>query len=298
MTADAEFEARDDPYRAPVPIPALARFVIAALWTAGVFWASGFVYAFFPGHELIPGLLFRAIACVLTAAGFGFFLRVLDYNGKPLAVALALPVNPMAGRQFGTGLALGGLLMAIDVGAIACFGTLHFHLHLSLHKGERAAAVAVLLLFGALMEELTFRGYPFQKLTEACGAFWAVVVLSALFGAVHLGNPDAGGWLSWGFFNTLAVGVLFALARIRSGSLWFSFGLHFGWNLFQGAVFGLPVSGLREFSTLVTANAHGSLALTGGAYGPEASATCSIVLVIALPLMWQLTRSRTIPQNI
>jgi hypothetical protein len=79
--------------------------------------------------------------------------------------------------------------------------------------------------------------------------------------------------------------------------LWFSFGLHFGWNLLQGAVFGLPVSGLTEFSTLVTATACGSLALTGGAYGPEASATCSIVLVIALPLVWQLSRLRTIPQN-
>ncbi len=299
VTADAEFEAerKDDPYRAPVPIPALARFVIAALWTAGVFWASGYVYAFFPGHELLPGLLSRVVACVLTAAGFVFFLRVLDYNFKPIAVALALPMNPLAGRQFGRGLALGALLMTLDVGAIACFGSLHFNFHLSFHMGERTAAVAVLLLFGALLEELTFRGYPFQKLTEALGAFWAVVVLSALFGAVHLGNPDAGGWLSWGFFNTLAVGVLFALARIRSGSLWFSFGLHFGWNLFQGSVFGLPVSGLSEFSTLVTATAHGSLALTGGAYGPEASATCSIVLVIALPLMWQLTRSRRIPQT-
>ena len=98
MKADAEFEAerRDDPYRAPVPIPALARFVVAALWTAGVFWASGFVYAFFPGHELIPGLRSRVVACVLTAAGFVFFLRVLDYNVKPMTVALALPVNPIA----------------------------------------------------------------------------------------------------------------------------------------------------------------------------------------------------------
>ena len=267
--------------------------MIAALWTAGVFWASGFVYTFFPGHELIPGLLSRVVACVLTAAGFVFFLRVLDYNAKPLPAALALPLNRMAGmavwRRAGAGRtadgsrrwrhrlvwkrALSSSPQPPDGGAG--------------RGGRRAAAV------GALLEELTFRGYPFQKLTEACGAFWAVVVLSALFGAVHLGNPDAGGWLSWGFFNTLAVGVLFALARIRSGSLWFSFGLHFGWNLFQGAVFGLPVSGLSEFSTLVTASAHGSLALTGGAYGPEASATCSIVLVIALPLIWQLTRSRT-----
>jgi hypothetical protein len=121
-----------------------------------------------------------------------------------------------------------------------------------------------------------------------------VIALSALFGAVHLWNPDAKGVLSWGFFNTLAVGVLFALARIRTGSLWFSFGLHFSWNLVQGAVFGLPVSGLREFSTYVTAIPHGSSALTGATYGPEASATCAIVLVLAFPLLWAITSSRFI----
>jgi membrane protease YdiL (CAAX protease family) len=292
MTVEARFEADSggDPYRA-VPIPALARFVIAALWTAGVFWASGFVYALLPGHNLIPDLLFRVVACVLTAGGFVFFLRVLDYNRSPATVALGLPLDRASGENFAAGLALGALLIAGDVGTIACLGSLQFQLHLSLPMAVRAAAVAALLLFGALLEELSFRGYPFQKLAESCGAFWAVVVLSALFGALHLGNPDAGGWLSWGFFNTLAVGVLFALARIRSGSLWFSFGLHFGWNLFQGSVFGLPVSGLREFSTVVIASAHGSPALTGGAYGPEASATCSVVLIAGFPLVWWLTAS-------
>jgi hypothetical protein len=98
--------------------------------------------------------------------------------------------------------------------------------------------------------------------------------------------------MSWAFLNTLVVGLLFALARIRTGSLWFSFGLHFGWNLFQGAVFGLPVSGISNFTSIVSAKAHGSPALTGGAYGPEASATCSIVLVVALPLLWWLTAPR------
>jgi CAAX protease family protein len=140
-----------------------------------------------------------------------------------------------------------------------------------------------------MLEELSFRGYPFQKLTESCGAFWAIVLLSAVFAALHLGNPDAGGWRSWGFFNTIAVGIIFSLARIRSGSLWLSFGLHFSWNFFQGIVFGLPVSGLREFNTLVQASAQGPHWLTGGAYGPEASASCSLVLVMALPLVWVLT---------
>ena len=184
--------------------------------------------------------------------------------------------------------------MSADVIFIACFGSLRLHFHLTGQVFLRALAVGVLLLFGALMEELSFRGYPFQKLTEAFGAFWAVFALSALFGAVHLWNPDSQGFLSWGFFNTLGVGLLFAIARIRTGSLWFSFGLHFSWNFFQGVVFGLPVSGMQEFNTLVVGSTRGPLALTGGAYGPEASATCTIILVIALPLLWRLISARNI----
>ena len=171
---------------------------------------------------------------------------------------------------------------------------LRFHLHLSTAMFLRAGAVVVLMLGGALMEELAFRGYPFQKLTESLGALGAVLVLSALFGAVHLQNPESSGWLSWGFFNTIAVGIIFALVRIRTASLLFPFGLHFGWNFFQGAVFGLPVSGLEEFSTVVRATVHGAPALTGGTYGPEASATCALVLVIALPITWVFTSKQKI----
>jgi membrane protease YdiL (CAAX protease family) len=281
-------------YRRPAPIPALARFVLAVLWTAGVFWASGFVYTLFPGRNLLPGVIYRIVACLLTAGGFLFLLRVLDYNPSPWPRALALPFDGVGKRQFSTGLALGALLISADAAAIAGLGSLHFHLHLSLPMAARTAGTLVLLFFGALLEELSFRGYPFEKLIESCGAFWAVVILSALFGAVHLGNPDAGGWLSWGFFNTLIVGVLFALARIRSGSLWLSCGMHFGWNLFQGTVYGLPVSGLSEFSTLVAARVHGPLWLTGGDYGPEASAVCFVVLIAGFPLLWMLTASRKI----
>jgi hypothetical protein len=281
------------PYGAPT-LPPLVRFMVAAIWTAGVFWGCGLVYALFPESDLLPGLLFRFIACVLTAAGYAFFLRVLDYNLAPFPVALGLPLDLTACRQWAVGFGLGSILITVDVVIIACFGSMRFDWHGGQHMVLRFGAVAGLLFFGALMEELSFRGYPFQKLTQCFGAFWAVIALSALFGAVHLWNPDSQGWLSWGFFNTLAVGLLFALARIRTGSLWFSFGLHFGWNLFQGAVYGLAVSGIHEFNTLVSGTAYGSAALTGDAYGPENSAICSIMLVAGLPLLWWLTSPRNI----
>ena len=281
-------------YRKPSPIGALARFILAMLWAAGVFWATGIVYKLLPGHNLLPDVLYRIVAFFLTASGFLFLLRVLDENPSPWPWALGFPFDGIGKRQFAIGLGLGASLISADVVVIAWLGSVHVHFHLSFHTFMRAAGTVLLLFFGALLEELSFRGYPFQKLTEACGVVWAVVFLSALFGAVHLNNPQAGGVLSWGFFNTLAVGLLFALARIRSGSLWFSTGLHFGWNLFQGVVFGLPVSGLNEFATVVSSIAIGPQALTGGEYGPEASATCAAILVFALPLAWLLTASRKV----
>ena len=178
------------PYPTPTLLPPLVRFMVAACWVVAVFWGSDFVFLFFPGHNLLPGLLFRLIACALTAAGFVFFLRVLDYNPHPLPVALGLPFDRVASRQWSTGFVLGALLITADVLFIVCFGSMHFQFRLTAPLLLRAAAVALLLFFGALMEELSFRGYPFQKLTEAFGALWAVILLSALFGAVHLSNPD------------------------------------------------------------------------------------------------------------
>jgi membrane protease YdiL (CAAX protease family) len=288
------FPGAGDGYRGPALLPPLARFFVAALWTVGVFWGCGAVYALFPTRNLLPDLLFSVMTCVLTGVGFGFCVRVLDGNPKPFAPALSLPLDRTALRQWGSGVAMGGLLICVDAGCVAVLGSLEFHLHLSRLMLLRGAAVAVLLLFAALLEELAFRGYPFQKLTETCGALWAVLLLSLLFGAVHLWNPGSGGWWSWGFWNTVMVGLLLALARIRSGSLWLPFGMHFGWNLFQGAVLGLPVSGLRDFSSLITARSQGPVLLTGGAYGPEASATCAVVLLLGVPLLWRLTSERNI----
>ena len=91
------------PYGKPALLPPLVRFVVSGLWVAAVFWGSGFVYALFPGRNLLPGLLFRLIACLLTGAGFIFFLRVLDYNELPLLLALGLPWDGRGGRQWISG---------------------------------------------------------------------------------------------------------------------------------------------------------------------------------------------------
>jgi len=270
-------------------LPAFVRFLIAAVWVVAVFYGSGVVFGLLHGHNLLPSLLYRLMGCLLALGGFAFLLRVLDLDTRPLDVALGLPLGGGAMQGWLRGLALGAVLMSADAAAIATFGSLRLHLHLSVALLLRAAVILITLFWAALLEEICFRGYPFEKLVESLGAPGAVLALSAIFGALHLGNPNAGGPLSWGFWNTLLVGVLFSVARLRTGNLWFPFGLHLGWNFFQGSVFGLPVSGLSDFDTIITATVKGSHALTGGSYGPEASATCFILLIAGLPVLWKLT---------
>jgi hypothetical protein len=140
------------------------------------------------------------------------------------------------------------------------------------------------LISGALAEELMFRGYPFQRLVEGIGAAGSIVVFSVLFGVVHLSNPGA---TLWGLGNTVAIGVLFSVVYLRTGSLWMPWGLHLAWNTALGLVLGLPVSGLRLFNVAVHGTASGPRWLTGGSYGIEASAPGAFAIGVGLVIAWK-----------
>jgi hypothetical protein len=121
----------------------------------------------------------------------------------------------------------------------------------------------------------------------------AILLLAGLFGAVHLANPNA---TFFGFANTVLIGVFFGLLMVKTRSLWLLWGLHFGWNFTLGALYGLPVSGINQFSVLWTGRADGPTWLTGGAYGLEGSATASVlILVVIMIVAWLPRRPDTIP---
>jgi uncharacterized protein len=264
------------------------RFVLAVIFVLiADSVADAFSFGLVGRHLLFADSLYRVIELILLVVGFSLLLRWLDEDERDIPTALTLPLRRRSWREFLTGFALGVLMIILAVAAIAVFGHLEFSFRVSAVLFRRAAEVIVLLLAGAMMEELIFRGYPFQKLTESAGPVAATLVFAAFFGAVHLRNPNSSGILSWGFFNTTLISVLFAIVYLRTGALWAPFGLHLGWNFTLGFVFGLPVSGLGLFSTFVHGTASGSKLLTGGSYGIEASLTGAVVAslgFLSLPL--------------
>lgn len=137
-------------------------------------------------------------------------------------------------------------------------------------------------------EELLSRGYHLQTLESGLNTFWAVLLSSAVFGALHLGNPNAT-WIS--AVGILLAGIFLSYGYLRTRQLWLPIGLHIGWNFFEGAVFGFPVSGLDIYPlTRITIN--GPELWTGGAFGPEAGLVLIPALILGSVLIYIYTQGR------
>jgi uncharacterized protein len=140
----------------------------------------------------------------------------------------------------------------------------------------------------AWSEELLSRGYHLQTLASGLNVFWGVVISSAVFGALHLGNPNAS-WISAA--GIFLAGLFFAYGYLRTGQLWLPIGMHLGWNFFEGVVFGFPVSGL-DIYPLARIQVSGPGIWTGGAFGPEAGLIVIPALIAGTALIYIYTLRR------
>lgn len=128
----------------------------------------------------------------------------------------------------------------------------------------------------AFFEEFFFRGYALYTLTAGIGFWPAAIVLSVVFGAVHLHNPGED-WMGGLAAGLIGFFLCFTVRRTRS--LWFAIGLHAGWDYFETFIYSVPDSGLVAQGHLMDSRLHGPKWLTGGSVGPEASLFVFIVVV-------------------
>jgi membrane protease YdiL (CAAX protease family) len=206
--------------------------------------------------------------------------------------------------DFGFGLTLGAILMLIiflielAAGWVTVTGTFATNRPDASFLGAILVPLVSFLAVG-FYEELFSRGYHLQNLAEglkwrAIGPRAAILVAtllsSAVFGALHAGNPNAG------TFSTVSIafaGVLLAMGYLLTGELAIPIALHITWNFFQGNVFGFPVSGTAvRAATFISIEQGGPDLWTGGAFGPEAGllglgAMIVGIFVIILWVRWR-----------
>jgi uncharacterized protein len=154
------------------------------------------------------------------------------------------------------------------------------------------AALAVFIAVG-FQEEILSRGYHLQNLRDGTNLLWGIVLSSAIFAGLHIGNPNSVWYTT--LLGLFAAGLFLAYGWLRSGALWLPIGLHIGWNLFEGPVFGFPVSGLDTVRLLVH-TVTGPTLWTGGPFGPEAGLIILPAMAMGTGLVWAYTRRRASTQ--
>jgi len=200
---------------------------------------------------------------------FGAALIMAQIEGRSPG-AYGLPLSGAFGKLFWQGCLIGLVEISVLVGLIAAFGGYSFG-DVALHGKELlrwGILWAVFFVFVGLFEEFTFRGYTQYTLAESIGFWPAAIVLSCSFGAVHLGNPGEG-WV--GAAGVVTIGLIFAFALRRTGSLWLVVGWHASFDFGETFFYSVPNSGLVFEGHLSNASLHGAKWLTGGTVGPEGS---------------------------
>jgi membrane protease YdiL (CAAX protease family) len=209
-----------------------------------------------------------ALACGVAAifvAIYVAFCRVVE--GRPAREFALAP----AAIELPAGIVTGLVLFSLVVGVIAAFGGYQVIGYRDASVFAPALAVAIV---SGVSEEIFFRGF-FFRLTEQWLGTWAALGLSAaLFGGLHLGNPNA--TLLAAVAIMLEAGIMLAAIYMITRRLWAAIGLHAAWNFAQGGIYGIPVSG-GEMDGMLRPDIRGSDLLTGGAFGAEASLPAIVV---------------------
>ena len=235
----------------------------------------------------------------LLEAIFMLFLVVVGFRalnwiaagGRHGQELVALPRRRGWATEWGVGAATGWGLCLLAVLPVLLTGHLHARLAPG-PAGEWIAAVGLAVLtlaVGTLTLEVVFRGYPLRRLMNAIGPSWAAVVTSVLFGGMLVGSNPPRHVLT-ALIDCTLLGLLLAMAYLRTYALWVGWGLSFGYRVVATVVLGLPFAGQGELASIAETSVSGPRWLTGGAFGLEAALWTGVALLGAMIVLFRATR--------
>ncbi|RAK58214.1 CPBP family intramembrane glutamic endopeptidase [Phenylobacterium deserti] len=213
------------------------------------------------------GVLLVSLIC---AAGFALYAGLVRLAEQRTASEIGLRrLVP----ETAAGLVIGAAMMTAVVGLLVATGAYEV-------TGPRTASawdmVSISIASGTL-EELIMRAIILRLAMRAFGVWPALVLQAALFGVMHLANPNAS--MTAAIAIALEAGLMLAGFYLLTGRIWMSVGVHAAWNFTQGWVWGAAVSGLDVGPSLFASRPLPTAPewLSGGAFGPEASLPAMVV---------------------
>jgi membrane protease YdiL (CAAX protease family) len=203
-----------------------------------------------PIHRIL-----HRIAMLAAIVGMIWLVRRWRLTDRQSA-GFGLP-RPQFWRQVGTGLAIGTLIILPLLVLLLLLDIRHLDPTAQTTAGNIAKALIKGLLTGlvvAFLEETFFRGYLFTAIERESGRLLAIVLPSLLYASVHFFDGRLRvprDEIDWGsgftvlsrmflaytdplkildaFLALFAVGILLAIARMRTGAIALCIGMHAAW---------------------------------------------------------------------
>lgn len=153
----------------------------------------------------------------------------------------------------------------------------------------------ILMILVSIHEEVIVRGYLLNSMMGVSNKYFALILSSLLFGAMHLANPNIS---TISFINIVLAGLLLGISYIHTKNLWFPIALHFSWYFIQGPILGFEVSG-QEIQSVITQQITGNELITGGEFGFEGSLIATILIAISVFILdWFFRKHEALTQKI
>ncbi|KGM97980.1 CPBP family intramembrane metalloprotease [Clostridium botulinum] len=152
----------------------------------------------------------------------------------------------------------------------------------------------LLFILVGINEEVLCRGYILNVLDIKKKPIRSSIISSVIFSLLHILNPNV---KIIGMINIFLIGLLFSYMYINSKNLWMSIGYHITWNYFQGNVFGFPVSGQNQFSSIYSIKYIKESIITGGEFGPEAGILVTLIICISFIFVYNFISHNKVYAN-
>lgn len=185
--------------------------------------------------------------------------------------------KPGMWKEYLSGLGIGFVIFTVAVLICVMTGSLK----LQGLSPSFSVGVFVLFFLGYLVqgmgEEVLCRGYFLVSVSRRYPLAVGIIANAVLFAALHLLNN---GITVLAFINLVLFGVFASVYFIKRGNIWGVGALHSIWNLAQGNVYGIRVSGMQtSCSVLSSEMVAGRELINGGDFGLEGGLAVTFVLV-------------------
>jgi CAAX protease family protein len=230
-----------------------------------------------PKNQMTPAVMILGEGVAALSLFLAAFLMTLIE--KRNFADYFLPPQQAFGKRFWQGVPYGLAMLSLLIACIAAFRGFSIE-SVALASGDIlkfGLLYAVGFLLVGFFEEFSFRGYMQSTLGSGIGFWPAAVILSILFGAIHLGNKGEA-W--FGALMAGSFGILAAFSLSRTGNIWFPIGMHAAWDWGETYLYSVPDSGFMAQGHLLNSTFHGPTWLTGGTVGPEGSVFAFVVLIL------------------